>query len=271
MDYKIKRGDQEFGPYGLVDLKRYVAEGRIAASDLTKSEGMEEWVPVWQVTGDKEIPPPAVATAPVPGRSAGAPATNLVPPPDLHWALLLLLSLVTCGLFGLAWMFIQASWVKKVEPKNNSIVLYGLYLGVYFVAMFLITMGSFTSAEEAWMAASFLVAVVSFVFIVTGHFRIRRSLHEYYQGPPIHLRLGPFMTFFFNTLYFQYHFTRINEWHKTGVLVLGCKSKRNYDHLDEPIYFSGVAELRTSFDQRLSVRESTENKDEDRIPEGHVL
>ncbi len=55
------------------------------------------------------------------------------------------------------------------------------------------------------------------------------------------------------------------------VLVLGCKSKRNYDHLDEPIYFSGVAELRTSFDQRLSVRESTENKDEDRIPEGHVL
>ena len=101
MNYKIKRGDQEFGPYSLVDLKRYVAEGRIAATDLARSEGMEDWAPVSQVTGDMEITQPAVAPATVAGMPAGVPATNLIPPPDLHWALLLLLMFVTCGIFGI--------------------------------------------------------------------------------------------------------------------------------------------------------------------------
>ena len=50
MHYKIKRGDQEFGPYSLEDLKRYVTEGRIAATDLAKSEGMEDWAPISVVT-----------------------------------------------------------------------------------------------------------------------------------------------------------------------------------------------------------------------------
>ena len=35
---------------------------------------------------------------------------------------------------------------------------------------------------------------------------------------PINLRLSGVMTFFFNILYFQYHFTRIAEWKRTGML-----------------------------------------------------
>ena len=81
MHYKIKRGEQEFGPYSLVDLKRYVTEGRIAATDLARSEGMEDWAPVSQVTGDMEIPQPIVALPAVAGMPGGAPAT------DLQWGI----------------------------------------------------------------------------------------------------------------------------------------------------------------------------------------
>ena len=213
MDYKIKRGDQEFGPYGLVDLKRYVAEGRIAATDLAKSEGMEEWATVSQVTGDMEVPQPAVAAAPVPGMPAGAPATNLMPPPDLHWALLLLLTFVTCGIFGIVWMFIQANWVRRIDPDNQGLVLYTIYIvGVVLGGALSI------SEEEAVQLLSGLMNLGAMVCCIVGYYKLRSGLHRYYAGPPIHLHLGPVMTFFFNTIYFQYHFTRINEWHKTRML-----------------------------------------------------
>ena len=213
MNYTIKRGDQEFGPYSLVDLKRYVAEGRIAATDLARSEGMEDWAPVSQVTGDMEIAKPSVAPATVPGMPAGMPATNLIPPPDLHWALLLLLTFVTCGIFGLVWMFIQANWVRRIYPDNKAIVLYWTYVVGVVVAVALSI-----SEEQAVQLLSILVNVVGGICGIVGHFKLRSGLHDYYSGPPIHLHLGPFMTFFFNTIYFQYHFTRINEWHKTGML-----------------------------------------------------
>ena len=218
MNYRIKRGDQEFGPYGLVDLKRYVTEGRIAATDLAKSEGMDDWAPISQVIGDMEIPRPAVAPAPVAGMSAGRPATNLIPPPDLHWALLLLLCFVTCWIFGIVWMFIQANWVKKIDPRNQGQLLYGLYLGVYVFAMVVAGAGGAMGAEEEIMLVYWLLVIAWSVCAIIGHFKLRSSLNDYYQGPPINLHLGPVMTFFFNVIYFQYHFTRINEWHKTGVL-----------------------------------------------------
>ena len=59
MQYFVKRGEQSFGPYSLADLQRYVQSGNIAATDLTQSEGMTEWVPVSQVLGN--IPAAAVA------------------------------------------------------------------------------------------------------------------------------------------------------------------------------------------------------------------
>ena len=213
MDYRIKRGDQEFGPYGLVDLKRYVTEGRIAATDLAKSEGMEDWAPVSQVIGDMVIPQPAVAPPIGVGVPGAMPATNLIPPPDLHWALLLLLCFVTCWIFGIVWMFIQAAWVKKIDPKNDAWLWYVLYFSVAIASEVVDVVW-----EHEQLGLYWILLLGSTALGVVGAFKIRSSLHGYYQEPPIYLHLGPFMTFFFSTIYFQYHFTRINEWHKTGVL-----------------------------------------------------
>ncbi|MGZ4897936.1 MAG: DUF4339 domain-containing protein, partial [Candidatus Angelobacter sp.] len=49
MKYYIQRQLDEYGPYTLADLQRYVAQGSILLTDLTRSEGMTEWTPVSQV------------------------------------------------------------------------------------------------------------------------------------------------------------------------------------------------------------------------------
>jgi hypothetical protein len=62
MNYFISRNGQEYGPYTLADLQRYVAAGSILVTDMTRSEGMTDWVPVSQVIGN--IPVPVVAAHP---------------------------------------------------------------------------------------------------------------------------------------------------------------------------------------------------------------
>src|ERR1700757_3161695 len=62
MKYYIQRQLSEYGPYTLADLQRYVAQGNILLTDLARSEGMTEWVPVSQVLGN--IPMPAATATP---------------------------------------------------------------------------------------------------------------------------------------------------------------------------------------------------------------
>jgi hypothetical protein len=56
VNYFISRNDQQYGPYTLADLQRYVAAGSILVTDMTRSEGMTEWIPVSQVIGNIPVP-----------------------------------------------------------------------------------------------------------------------------------------------------------------------------------------------------------------------
>jgi hypothetical protein len=48
---------------------------------------------------------------------------------------------------------------------------------------------------------------------------MKSDLEDYYSTEePIHLQLNGVMTFFFGTLYFQHHLSRIAQWKKSGVL-----------------------------------------------------
>ncbi len=122
MNYFIKRDLQEYGPYTLAELQRYVASGNVLLTDLCRSEGMSDWVPVSQVIGN--IPVPAAAPAPTPASAAAAAAAQYPSPPSLHWALVLLLSVVTCGIFLWIWALVEANWVRKVQPTSKEMVLW---------------------------------------------------------------------------------------------------------------------------------------------------
>lgn len=69
MNYFISRAGQQYGPYSLDEVQRYVASGNILVSDLARSEAMEHWAPVSQVVGNIPTqpvpPPPGQAQVPV--------------------------------------------------------------------------------------------------------------------------------------------------------------------------------------------------------------
>jgi hypothetical protein len=222
MTYFVIRDGQSYGGYSLADLQRYVADGSISMNDMARSEAMPNLLTVQQILGN--IPPPPVYVPPpnygeVPGYIPQQQATAGPMPPGMNWGLLLFLYLVTCGLFGLIWVFVQASFVKKIKPDSSALMWYAIGAGGLFVSI--VVAGMAASAGSASDAQT-LVGLMEFgcsVIILVGHYSLRSSLEEYYNSTEnIGLTLGGVMTFFFNTIYFQYHFNRIQRWKQTGVL-----------------------------------------------------
>jgi hypothetical protein len=217
MLYHVSRNGQNYGPYTLEDLQRYVAAGNVLATDLAKSDEMPDWVPVSQVLG-ASMP---AAPAPVAVYGGAAPtysaAAAIYPdPPNLHWALVLLIGCFTCGLFLLVWMFVQAAWMRKVDPRSKALSYYVAAIVVYVIMIggeVTMMMSGATGVPSSTISG--VVGVCSlayFVLLMVAIFSMRSSMEEHFNGPePIGLQLSGVMTFFFNILYFQYHFTRINE------------------------------------------------------------
>lgn len=241
MKYYIQRQLNEYGPYTLADLQRYVAQGSISLSDMTRSEGMTEWTPVSQVIGNIPIPAPIqpgyapgmpaygggtvyAGDTNVYGAQGAMPAITTGPvPPDFHWALVLLISFF-CGFFQIVWLFVEAGFVKKIDREGKSLafLIGGMVTSIVaFIVFFTAAIASANRHEPPTPAlvAFLLVALAGAVLHLMGIFQMRSSIESYYNTvEPINLRLSGVMTFFFAVYYFQYHFTRIANWKRTGYL-----------------------------------------------------
>jgi hypothetical protein len=221
MLYHVTRNGVNYGPYTQEDLQRYVASGNVLPTDMAKSDDMAEWVPVSQILGTSALPPSPAADAP-PAYMAGvapvyAPTTMPYPdPPNLHWGLVLVIGIFTCGLFCIVWDFVQSAWMRKVNPRSNALFLYIAAFVINFVGtagrMVLIFSGAMHHNIHPHRGLAGIVFIISFTLLELARFDMRRSMEEHFNGPePIGLSLSAVMTFFFGTFYFQYHFTRINE------------------------------------------------------------
>jgi GYF domain 2 len=210
LQYFVKRGEQRFGPYTLAELQRYVQSGNIIPDDLAQSEGMSDWAPVSQVLGN--IPAVAVTS---PG-AAAEPALEpqLVPlAPNLHWAFVLILGLVTRQLFNMIWALIIANWARKLTNNNKPLVLVAMYPAGMIAGILAMTMNKSMAA-----LGGFFILAGAIVYLV-GIFSIKSAMEEYYNWTEkMGLRMSGGMTFFLSTVYIQYHINRIARWKKTGVL-----------------------------------------------------
>ena len=208
MEYFVKRGEQSFGPYSLSDLQKYVQSGNVAVEDMAQSEGMADWVPVSQVLGNI----PAMVTG---GGVAVFADTEpqLVPlPPNLHWSIVLILGVLTRQLFNLIWALVQANWARKLSGDNKPMVLVAMYpagmiAGILTTALY----------RNAGIGGLFILAgAIVYLF---GVFSIKAAMEEYYNSTEkVGLQLSGVMTFFFSTVYIQYHINSLARWKKTGVL-----------------------------------------------------
>jgi small basic protein len=147
MKYVLVRSGNRYGPYSVDEVRQYLAAGNIAADDLLEPETGGTPVRAAELT----IPP------------------NVPPPPSMDWWLVLILSLVTCTLFGYIWTFFQARWVKKLDPSSRA-TLY-LVLSLLFIPIVIVVIagGGVLSAltgihggggEEAFGILFMLVSIV---------------------------------------------------------------------------------------------------------------
>src|SRR3954453_16061845 len=108
--YHLSRNGKVLGIYPEDKITEYFAEGRVGPNDLVWREGMDGWLPAWQVFGGED-PHAAAALPPLtpeanPAQDFPVPANKqpafegdeaVPPPPKLHWGWVLLLTLVTFG------------------------------------------------------------------------------------------------------------------------------------------------------------------------------
>ncbi len=86
-----------------------------------------------------------------------------------------------------------------------------LYIGVFVV--------DDSNAKALFGMVSMLFNLGGSVLFVVAVFQIRSAMVNHYTTvEPIGLKMSGAMTFFFNILYIQHHYTRIATWKRTGVL-----------------------------------------------------
>ena len=209
MQYFVQRGDQKFGPYTLAELQRYVQSGNITPDDLAQSEGMTEWAPVSQILGN--IPATAITSS---GTATAEPSPQPVSlAPNLHWTIVLLLDIVTRQLFNMIWALVLANWARKLINNNKPLVLVAMYpAGIVAGVLVMLTNNSLAPLGGIFILAGVIVYLV-------GIFSIKAAMEEYYNWTEkMGLQMSGAMTFFFSTIYIQYHVNRIARWKKTGVV-----------------------------------------------------
>ena len=145
---------------------------------------------------------------------------NLAVPPSMHWGLVLLLGVVTCGIFLIIWIFVEAAFVKKIDPETkaqNYLFWYlGLTLGVPFLSGFLSAM----LHNHSIATLGTICQIAGAVCHIMGIFAMKSSLEGYYNSKePIGLQLSGVMVFFFSSIYFQYHFNEIANRKKAMVVT----------------------------------------------------
>lgn len=187
--YTLARGEQRYGPYTLDQLREYSAAGSIQPTDLVWTPGMSTWSPVSEVLEEKaaqSAPPPIPAADP-------APANASPKPPSLHWAIVLVLAIVTWGLFAWIWMIVQAVWIRRIDAKSKA--LYVLAGG--FAAGLVL---EFLSAVTGVGGEGLLSRFIWVIAVLVAYFDMRAAIEVRFG-----LELSGILTFFFNVIYLQYH------------------------------------------------------------------
>jgi hypothetical protein len=225
--YHLSRNGKVLGIYPEDKMKEYFAEGRVGPNDLVWREGLDSWLPAWQVFGSEEpaaapAPPPLAPQAPSPASLSSAAGTPMIQPgaaplpPRMHWGLVLLLTVVTFGIFYVVWMFVQATWVRRIDPRSNAITLMIVYVVLVIAGQ---AMAESNPEDPTLVIGGALLILAGWVASFYAFFSMRRSMLDHFnQREPIGLRLSTAMTFFFNVLYFQHHMSRIARWKITGAL-----------------------------------------------------
>jgi hypothetical protein len=76
----VMRGNQQFGPYTVEQIRTYLLEGQLSSCDLGWKEGMKDWTPLEKLV-------PRLSAVPVPSRQS-RPSSFISSPPSRRIAII---------------------------------------------------------------------------------------------------------------------------------------------------------------------------------------
>ena len=223
MLYHVSRNGQNYGPYTLEDLRRYVASGNILATDMAKSDDMPDWVPVSQVLGMEAAAAPGYQQQ---SQAPAYPASNVA---DISRRLpispgrsCLLFGVFTCGqsLCRWVWNLVLAAWLKRVQPNSKAILYYAVATALACVEIIVSGHNHVIMRPGVhWWVSYYtghplrnVLTTAGWIIRIAARFTMRSELEQHFNtAEPVGLSLSGVMTFFFGVIYIQYHINRINE------------------------------------------------------------
>jgi hypothetical protein len=120
-----------------------------------------------------------------------------ISPPRLPWPAVLILSIVTLGIFEDVWLLRQAWWAKRADARSRAMIFVVAGLGLLILGGVLAEISEFTVAA-GW------IEVAGLVISQVGNFSVKGTMEKHYN-----ISLSGLMTIFFTSIYFQYHFDRL--------------------------------------------------------------
>jgi Tfp pilus assembly major pilin PilA len=214
----IGRDGQKYGPYTEAEIRQWLREGRVTPGTLAWRIGLADWVPLSTfivadpvVVGAPPAPPPfPLAGVAYGGDIPGDARASFPRPPAMHWLLVLLLSIVSFGIFNWIWLFVQSAWVKRIDASSSA--------KKWFVAGVLLSLaGGFVSGlGSLGLGFGAFMTITASIIVIVGCFSMAGSLRQEIARRGLPLEIGGVTLFFFQSLYLQGQLSWLARWKDTG-------------------------------------------------------
>jgi uncharacterized membrane protein YidH (DUF202 family) len=202
-EWWLGRAGAPAGPYAEAQILAWLADGTTTPDDLAWREGMPEWRSL------RDLFPEAAASAPPFSAPPTAQTVDLAIPPPTgpHWLWLVLITVVTFGIGMWIWSFVQASWVKRIDPRNRSGGWLLAAIGCIAVDFFLrlpMTMANAPSGTTHVLGLlTIAIKLSQLVFFYIAVFSMSESMRRVLPKHGLRPEIGGIILFFFSTLYLQ--------------------------------------------------------------------